>query len=160
MLLLPVCAQDAIKAGLRCQILPRIGQSGNDLAGRQARELIAIADSKMTSSGSTEAQTLGLSIEGVLLVLAVLPRLSFRKMTVKGVDFTEADLKACDFRDTVFEDCSLRDSHLPECRFEGADLRNADIGGIKLTDARLFRGALISKRQAADLLGQLGLKVL
>jgi fluoroquinolone resistance protein len=69
-------------------------------------------------------------------------------------------LRACDFRDTVFENCSLRDAHLPECRFEGADLRNADLGGIKLTNAQLFKGALISKRQAADLLSQLGLKVL
>ena len=119
-----------------------------------------ISNCKMTGSDFTEAQTLGLSIESVLLVLAVLPRFSFRKMMLKEIDFSEADLRACDFRDAVFEDCSLRDAHIPECRFEGADLRNADLGGVKLTDAGLFKGAVISKRQAAHLLGQLGLTVL
>lgn len=119
-----------------------------------------VINCKLTGSDFTDARTLGISIENVLLVLAILPRLSFRKMTLKDVDFSEADLRACDFRDTVFENCSLRDAHLPECRFEGADLRNADLGGIKLTNAQLFKGALISKRQAADLLSQLGLKVL
>jgi len=44
-------------------------------------------------------------------------------------------------------------------RFDGADLRDADIGGLKLLDAKLFRGATISHQQAAELLGELGLTV-
>lgn len=44
-------------------------------------------------------------------------------------------------------------------RNEGADLREADITGMKLVDAKLFRGATISLNQAADLLGELGISV-
>ena len=43
--------------------------------------------------------------------------------------------------------------------FEGADLRGADIGGLRLFDAALFRGATISREQAGQLLGELGLNV-
>jgi len=38
-------------------------------------------------------------------------------------------------------------------------LREADIGGLKLTEAKLFRGATISHRQAAVLVAELGLSV-
>ncbi|GLK45519.1 MULTISPECIES: hypothetical protein [Novosphingobium] len=41
-----------------------------------------------------------------------------------------------------------------------ADLRGADLCGIEMMDARLFRGALISRDQAADPLAQMGLNVL
>jgi uncharacterized protein YjbI with pentapeptide repeats len=44
-------------------------------------------------------------------------------------------------------------------RFEGADLRGADLGGVRLVDASLFRGATISREQAGQLLGELGLNV-
>ena len=79
--------------------------------------------------------------------------------TASELHFSEADLRFCDFRNAVFEDCSLRGAYLQECRFEGADLRGADIGGVKITDAKRYKGAIISKQQAAHLLGQLGLQV-
>ena len=44
MLLLPLRAQDAVKAGFRGQILPLIGQFRNNLAGREAGKFLAIAD--------------------------------------------------------------------------------------------------------------------
>ena len=43
-MLLPLCAQDAVKAGFRGQIVPLIGQSGNDLAWRQAGKFRKITD--------------------------------------------------------------------------------------------------------------------
>ncbi len=113
----------------------------------------------MIGADLSETRAIGLELTEVLFGLALLPGLSFRKTTLNGVDFSEADLRSCDFRETVFEDCSLRDANLTGCRFEQADLRGADLGGIKLGDARRFKGALISRRQAADLLGQLGLFV-
>ncbi|OYW91921.1 MAG: hypothetical protein B7Z13_11360, partial [Caulobacterales bacterium 32-67-6] len=70
-----------------------------------------------------------------------------------------ADLAGCDFREAVLIDCNLRDAHLAEARFEGADLRGADLGALQLSDASRFRGAFISKAQAAQLLIGLGLKV-
>ena len=66
----------------------------------------------------------------------------------------------CDFREAVLSDCSLRDANLTDARFEDADLREADLGALKLADASRFRGAAISRRQAAELLSGLGLKVM
>jgi uncharacterized protein YjbI with pentapeptide repeats len=86
--------------------------------------------------------------------------MSFRKATLRGLDFADADLSGCDFRDAVFEDgCSLRDAHIQDTRFDAADLREADLGGLKLGNAKLFAGATISMRQAAELVRALGLHV-
>jgi uncharacterized protein YjbI with pentapeptide repeats len=60
----------------------------------------------------------------------------------------------------VFEECSLRNANMTAGRFEGADLRSADLGGLRLFDAALFRGATISRAQAGALLSELGLNVL
>ncbi len=114
----------------------------------------------MTGADLNQTKVNGLVLEDVLFVLALLPKISFRNLTLKRVDFSEADIRSCDFRDAIFEDCSLRDAQLEDYRFENSDLRGADLGGVKLNDARRFKGAVISKRQAADLLGQLGLRVL
>lgn len=118
-----------------------------------------IGHCKMTGADLSETQMMGVEVEDVLFVFALLPKTSFRQMTLRQIDFGDADLRSCDFRETVFEDCSLRDANLSDCRFEHADLRGADLGGVKLTDAKRFKGAMISKRQAADLLSQLGLQV-
>ena len=119
-----------------------------------------VSGCKMTGADLSDAKAIGLTLANVLMVLARLPKFDFRKARLDQVDFSEADLRQSDFRDAVFEECSLRDANLADCRFEGADLRGADLGGVKLTDARRFKGAVISKRQAGELLGQLGLKVL
>ena len=85
---------------------------------------------------------------------------SFRKQTRETLDFSHADLAGCDFRDAVLNACSLRDSHLVDARFDNADLRGADLGGLRLNDARRFKGATISRAQAGALLAELGLKVI
>ena len=85
--------------------------------------------------------------------------MSFRKMQLRQLDFSDADLSGCDFRDTIFLGGSLRNAHLKLTRFDGADLREVDLGGLKLFDAKLFRGATISHKQASELLGELGLSV-
>ena len=118
-----------------------------------------ISGCKMIGADLTEARTMSLELEDSFFGLALLPNPSFRKRTLKRIDFGEADLRACDFRETVFDECSLRDANLSDCRFEHADLRGADLGGVKLGDAKRFKGAVISKRQASDLLAQLGLQV-
>jgi len=43
-LLLAVCAQDAVEAGFRGQILPLIGQFRHNLARREAGKFLAITD--------------------------------------------------------------------------------------------------------------------
>ena len=53
----------------------------------------------------------------------------------------------------------LRDANLAGAHFENADLRGADLGGLRLIDAALFRGATISTEQAGLLLAELGLKL-
>ncbi len=85
--------------------------------------------------------------------------MSVRIAKLQQLDFFEADLSGCDFREAVFVGGSLRNAHLKLTRFDGADLREADIGGLKLVDAKLFRGATISLNQAAVLLGELGITV-
>ena len=114
---------------------------------------------KMTGANFAEAQTLGAVFEETLFIDAKLPSFIFRKQTLKRLDFGQADLRKCDFREAVLEACSLRDAHLADARFEGADLRGADLGGIRLIDASAFRGAIISRGQAGQLLAELGLTV-
>jgi uncharacterized protein YjbI with pentapeptide repeats len=114
---------------------------------------------KLTGANLTRIASLGLSFKETILAQARLPALSFRKSRIERVDFGMADLSKCDFRDAVFDGCSLRDTGLADARFEGADLRGADLGGLKLIDARKFKGATISRQQAGDILAELGLKV-
>lgn len=90
---------------------------------------------------------------------AKLAGLGFRKQRLRRVDFSQADLRKADLRDVVFEACSLRDALLAGARFDKADLRGADLGGLCLVDAALFRGATISREQAAQLLAELGLNL-
>ena len=114
---------------------------------------------KLTGADFSEARAMLVKFEEVLLVSAKLPGFSFRKEVLQRIDFSGADLRKCDFRGSTFEDCSLRDANVAGSNFEAADLRGADLGGLRLVDARLFRGASISPGQAGLLLGELGLKV-
>ena len=118
-----------------------------------------ITGSKLTGGDFRECRSLDLTLADTLLVACRLPGLSFHKSRLKGLDFSDADLAAADFRQTEFEGCSLRGAHVVGAKFQGADLRGADLGGIRLADAALFRGATISRAQAATLLGELGLIV-
>ena len=115
--------------------------------------------SKLTGADFTEARAMHIHFEEVLLVSAKLPGFSFRKETLRRVDMSGADLRKGDFRMTVFEACSLREALVAGSRFEGSDLRGADLGGLRLVDGGLFRGATISREQAGQLLGELGLNV-
>jgi fluoroquinolone resistance protein len=114
---------------------------------------------KLTGADFSEARAMHIHFEEVLLVSAKLPGFSFRKETLRRVDLSGADVRKVDFRMTVFEDCSLREAMVAGSRFEGSDLRGADLGGLRLVDANLFRGATISREQAGQLLGELGLTV-
>ena len=118
-----------------------------------------IARCKLTGANLLEAKTLNLTFDETILAQARLPGLSFRKARLNGLDFQMADLRKSDFRDAVFHNCSLRDANLVDCRFDGADLRGADLGGIRLLDARQFKGATISRDQAGQMLAELGLIV-
>jgi uncharacterized protein YjbI with pentapeptide repeats len=106
-----------------------------------------------------DARTLGLRFANCLLVNARLTGLSFRKDQLEGLNFQGADLAAVDFRDAVLIDCNLCEANVTQARFEGADLRGAQLGALRLTDAARFKGAIISKHQAADLLCGFGLTV-
>ena len=114
---------------------------------------------KLTGADFTDSRAMHIHFEEVLLINAKLPGFSFRDVTLRRVDMSEADLRKVDFRAAVFEGSSLRDAGMAGCRFEGADLRGADLGGLRLVDASQFRGATISREQAGQLLGELGLNV-
>ena len=83
----------------------------------------------------------------------------FKERKLTGANFEEVAHLGLSFEDTLLIGADLRNAHPKLARFEGADLREADIGGLKLMDAKLFRGATISLNQAAELLGELGITV-
>jgi uncharacterized protein YjbI with pentapeptide repeats len=114
---------------------------------------------KLTGADLSAVQALEIHFDETLLINARLAGRSFRKATLKRLDFSQADLRKCDFRLAVFDDCSLREALMEGARFEGADLRGADLGGLRLVDAALFRGATISREQAGQMLSELGLNV-
>jgi fluoroquinolone resistance protein len=112
-------------------------------------------DCKLTGDQLAFANTLMPPVfERCLLINANLRGLSFRRAQLDGDDFHGAD-----FRDAVLTGCSLREANVANARFEGADLRGADLGSLQLADASRFKGAIISKKQAGELLSGLGLKV-
>jgi fluoroquinolone resistance protein len=118
-------------------------------------------DCKLTGAQMVVANTLmPPAFERCLLINANLRGLSFRRAQLDGVDFQGADLRDADFRDAVLTGCSLREANVANARFEGADLRGADLGSLQLADASRFKGAIISKKQAGELLSGLGLKVI
>jgi fluoroquinolone resistance protein len=114
---------------------------------------------KLTGADLSEARVIDIAWEEVLLSGAKLAGLDLRKHHLRRLDFGQADLRKADLREVVFEACSLRDAMLAGARFDRADLRGADLGGLRLVDAGLFRGATISREQAAQLLAELGLKL-
>ncbi|WP_153235445.1 pentapeptide repeat-containing protein [Glaciimonas soli] len=133
----------------------------NNTKWRSARLAETAFDGCKLTGANFEACTgIALTFKDSLLISAFLRNLSFRKTTIQRVDFAEADLAHCDFRDVIFEECSLRDAHMKFARFDGADLRQVDLGGLKLNDAAMFRGAVISASQATQLLAELGIHVM
>lgn len=135
------------------------GDFNNSVWRRSTLTSAKFVGTKLTGADFTEARAMHVQFEEVLLISAKLPGFSFRKETLRRVDFSGADVRKGDFRMTVFEDCSLREAMVAGSRFEGSDLRGADLGGLRLVDAGLFRGATISREQAGQLLGELGLNV-
>lgn len=131
----------------------------NAMLRRSTLEEARFLRCKCTGADFSEVKAITLHIEETLLIDARLAGLSFRKAQLVRVDFSRSDLRKCDFRMTSFEACSLREAQTHGARFEQADLRGADLGGIGLGDAARFRGATISREQAAQLLAEVGLNV-
>lgn len=119
-----------------------------------------ITGCKFTGASLVGLKALEITFEETLFVNAKLAGHSFRNATLRRLDLAQADLRNCDFRSALLDECSLREAIIEGARFEGADLRGADLGGLKLGDAARFRGAIISRAQAALLLSDIGLKVL
>jgi uncharacterized protein YjbI with pentapeptide repeats len=126
---------------------------------RAALSSALFQDCKLTGAQIVGARTLGLAFERCLLINAQLHGLSFRRAKLDNIDFQDADLCEADFREAVLTGCSLREANVTGARFEGADLRGADLGNLRLANASCFKGAIISKQQAAVLLNGLGLRV-
>jgi uncharacterized protein YjbI with pentapeptide repeats len=94
------------------------------------------------------------------LGLADLAGLDFRGLALDGLNLAEADLTGCDFRDARLDGCRLAGAELRSARFAGADLRGADLGEVAMDDLPVLRGACVSERQAAALIGVFGIQVL
>jgi len=96
-----------------------------------------------------------------MLRSACLSGISFYKTELNNLDFAEADLSYCDFRKAIFINGGILSlARVNDARFDQADLREASLDGLRLVDAKLFKGAIISRAQASTLLSGLGLTVL
>lgn len=116
---------------------------------------------KLTGANFADCSSLGLEFHDCVLRSACLSGISFYKGELHNLDFAEADLSHCDFRKAVFiEGGSLSLARVNDARFDQADLREASLDGLRLVDAKLFKGAIISRAQASMLLSGLGLTVL
>ncbi|SDG89858.1 Uncharacterized protein YjbI, contains pentapeptide repeats [Pseudomonas flavescens] len=116
---------------------------------------------KLTGANFADSASLGISFDDCVLRSACLSGMSFYKSELRSLDFAEADLSHCDFRKAVFLDGgSLSLARVNDARFDQADLREASLDGLRLVDAKLFKGAIISRAQASMLLAGLGLTVL
>ena len=116
---------------------------------------------KLTGANFGDTSALGLTFRDCLLNSAMLSGVSFYKSELHKIDFSDADLTYCDFRKAVFvEGGSLSMARVNNARFDDADLREASLQGLRLVDAKLFKGAIISRSQAGILLAGLGLTVL
>jgi uncharacterized protein YjbI with pentapeptide repeats len=117
-------------------------------------------DCKLTGAQKAVASTLmPPAFERCLLINENLRGLSLRRAQLDDVDFQGADLRDADFRDAVQTGCRVREANVTKARFEGAHLHRADFGNLQLADASQFKGAIISKKQAGELLCGLGMKV-
>ena len=117
------------------------------------------AHCKLTGANFTHCASLGLSFSETRLNSAFLAGLSFARTVLNNLDFSDSDLSDADFRKAELIDCSLAHARINGANFAGADLRGADLSGFRLNDAKLFKGAVISKAQASMLLSELGLSV-
>ncbi|WP_437882246.1 pentapeptide repeat-containing protein [Pseudomonas sp. LRF_L74] len=121
---------------------------------------VSFTGCKLTGANFADVSSLGLGFDDCVLRSACLSGVSFFKSELRNLDFAEADLSYCDFRKAVFVDGgSLSLARVNDARFDEADLREASLDGLRLVDAKLFKGAIISKAQAAMLLAGLGLTV-
>jgi uncharacterized protein YjbI with pentapeptide repeats len=116
---------------------------------------------KLTGANFIDASTLGLIFSDCVLRSASLSSISFYKSHLRGLDFAEADLSDCDFHHAVFlEGGSLLLARVNNAQFDQADLREASLDGLRLVDAKMFKGAIISRSQASMLLSGLRLTVM
>lgn len=115
---------------------------------------------KLTGANLAHCDSLGLTFSDTLLRAALLSGISFCKSTLQNLDFADADLTHTDFRDSIFEGGSLAHARIFGAKFAGADLRGADLSGFELNDAKRFKGATISRAQAAMFLAELGVSVI
>lgn len=101
---------------------------------------------------------------------ANLSGLALRGAQFLGCSLAETVLDKANLSDTRWLDCragaarfqlaNLSDAHLKNARFDGADLRAADLGGLRITAlAQFFKGAILSTDQAAALVSGLGIRV-
>jgi len=154
----------SVEASFRFARFSQVAFKDNDLSNTSFKHSqfadVAFEGCKMLGVDFTDTTTNELAFKECNLGLSQMQKITLRDAILTAVNFDQADLTCGDFRNALFDECSLRESNVSEANFQGADLRNSDLGGLQMSDARRFKGAIISKRQAADLLGQLGLKVL
>lgn len=81
-----------------------------------------------------------------------------RQVRFTECDLTEAALNDCRLDGVAFEGCTLRSTEFSHTPLRGIDLRQSQLGDLRLTVDDL-RGAIVAPSQALDLLPLLGVVV-
>ena len=81
-----------------------------------------------------------------------------RQVRFTECDLTEAALNDCRLDGVAFEGCTLRSTEFSHTPLRGIDLRQSQLGDLRLTVDDLW-GAIVAPSQALDLLPLLGVVV-
>ncbi|MEW4466329.1 pentapeptide repeat-containing protein [Parasphingorhabdus sp. JC815] len=78
---------------------------------------------KLTGVDFSDAEAIDLSFKETLLINVKRIGISFRKVNLEQLDFSQSDLRQYDFWTSSVDSCNLREIMMDDARFEGVDLR-------------------------------------
>lgn len=138
---------------------------GCDLSGAQLNEAFLsrtrLIDCKLEGVQLAKSFWRSSHLEGCLCRYANLGESKFENTRIADCDFREAFLSEVQFRSrTRLEHCTLVRADLFRTSLKGMDLSSCDIAAITVSDSHSeLRGMRISREQAIDLVGMLGVEV-
>ena len=141
---------------------------GSFLAGLALNRLIPATSPLMNRVEFVGCKLLGAALPDATLNHVRLERCNGRYLNLSGsrlrqvrfteCDLTEAALNDCRLDGVAFEGCTLRSTEFSHTPLRGIDLRQSQLGDLRLTVDDL-RGAIVAPSQALDLLPLLGVVV-
>lgn len=121
---------------------------------------VTIVGCKMSGAILKGLRTLDLTLDQTIFDSADLTGLNLKNQQVTGADFTNANLSGANLSGAIFTDCTFVGTELRAAKLISTDLRESRLGDLSLHDVmRDMQGAILSPKQAADLLFTCGIIV-